>query len=121
MWGSTLVRRHATSSKSPSITRSSSSGLTRPKRFPRRSVESVRICEIFTQEGLGSLTLPILRVSGKPARWAWLVSARAMTVPDPLIEDVVADHQHGPAPGLFAAAAGVEIGPIDFTPQYSGQ
>jgi hypothetical protein len=31
-----------------------------------------------------------------------------------LIEDIVADNQHGPAPGLFSAADRIEVGPADF-------
>ena len=47
------------------MTRCSSSALTRPSRLPNRSVERVRICETFTQEGLGMRTLSILKASGK--------------------------------------------------------
>jgi len=74
--------RYATRSNSPSTICCSSSALTRPSRLPNRSVEKVRICEIFTHEGLGMRTLSILQASGKLTAWLWLVIAKAMTVPE---------------------------------------
>ncbi len=64
------------------MTSSSSSGARRPKRRPSRSVESVRIWLILTQERLGSFVDWISSVSGKPALGWRLVMATAITVPD---------------------------------------
>ena len=38
----------------------------------------------------------------------------------PGVEHVVADHHHGAAAGLLVATGGVELGPADLAPQYSG-
>ena len=51
-------------------------------RFPRRSTDMVRSCEIFTHDGFGSFVESSARLSGKPARCGWLVMAIAMTVSD---------------------------------------
>ena len=69
-------------SPSPSRMASISSGDARPSRRPMRFTESVRIWLILTQDRLGSLAAVNSSVSGNRARGSWLVSARAMTVPD---------------------------------------
>ena len=68
----------------PSKTCASSSGDARPRRFPIRSLASVRIWLIFTQERFGKREVVSSSVSGKPARCGWLVSATAITVHHPL-------------------------------------
>ena len=67
-------------SLSPSMMRASSSGDARPIFLPMRSDERVRIWLILTQERLGDCRELSWRVSGNPARWAWLVMATAITV-----------------------------------------
>jgi hypothetical protein len=69
-------------SLSPSTIRTSSSGATLARRFPSRSVESVLICPIFTQDRFGSFTDRSSRVSGNPAEGSIEVTASAITVPE---------------------------------------
>jgi len=71
-----------TISSKPSITWSISSTEADPTFLPRRSIESVRICEILTHDCLGNFLLSSSRVSGKPAFGFWLVRATAITVPE---------------------------------------
>ena len=49
-------------------------------RFPRRSTEIVRTCEILTHEGFDSVPSGKSKVSGKRALCGWLVIAIAITV-----------------------------------------
>src|SRR5213593_4279743 len=69
-------------SLSPSTSRWSSSGETRPSFLPRRRVDNVRIWLIFTQAGFPTFTDSSSKTRGNPARWGWLVNAMAMTVPE---------------------------------------
>jgi hypothetical protein len=53
-----------------------------PSLVPKRSTESVRIWLILTHDRFGKVAEISSMVKGKPANGAWLVKARAITVPE---------------------------------------
>jgi hypothetical protein len=89
--------------------------------LPRRSTEIVRICEIFTHEGFGIMAAGSAIVNGNPALCAWLVIAIAITVFGFPVEQVVAENKDRPQSGLLAASDRVQVCPVHFASQYSGQ
>src|SRR2546422_4288118 len=106
-------------SLSPSTSRWSSSGETRPSFLPRRRVDNVRIWLIFTQAGFPTFTDSSSKTRGNPARWGWLVNAMAMTVPE-CSKYVGAEDDHWTTARLLMADHGIQVGPNDIAPQNSG-
>lgn len=91
------------SSDNPSTSRAISSSARTPIRFPSRSTEIVRICEVFTHDGFGIKSAGKATVSGNPARCAWLVIAITITVSERLFK-------------ISWLKTSTEIGPINLAP-----